>query len=142
MTISKRLTREAMRVPLAFMAALTATIVLTGCPTKWIDDQKKKMLLDSITHCSSALLLNAEFSERWRLEIEGTSVETRADVTRSLSGIMTDEYFRQYLLDAGIDPLEFLDRIIQCQTDFLEREGYFDFIRPLPPPPATRLNVS
>ena len=121
------------KLAIAAVALLVAAIAV-GCNI--VDDIRKirrDMLLDSIVFCSSQLLLSAEFTDAWiaTIDVEEGTISTRNDSRRVVQGILTSESFQEFLTKNNITLFEFLDRITECQNNHLERDGYFDLIRPL-----------
>ncbi len=114
-------------------SALLVTAIVAGCVTLEIRNIRRDMLLDSIVFCSSQLLLSAEFSEAWiaTIDVKEGTISTRSDGRRVVQGILTSESFQEFLTTNNITLFEFLDRITECQNNHLERDGYFDLIRPL-----------
>ena len=120
------------------MAVLVALVFIgTGCVSDIINDIEKikaRMLRSSIQFCTSQLAFDykqqRELYARIGIEDGGVSFNSMDGIYEYWGGILRDPEFREYLKSIDKDPIEFQEEITWCQDMYLEREGYYDFIRP------------
>lgn len=120
------------------MATLLALVLIgiLGCRSVVDDIQaiKREMLINSILHCTSLLVFDVtqqqRIYDRFGVDNGGLDFTSESQIRIYWAGILQDPEFREYLKSIDKDPLEFQKEISDCQFEYLEREGYFDFIRP------------
>ena len=117
-------------VVLTSLCLAMVSLILVGCPTDEILKIRRDMMMSSLFFCTSQYEAAVGNKVDLSFSFEGQGIHYGSDVQRYWNGIISDGDFRQDLLDAGIDPVEFQARVSECQREWLERDGYFDLIRP------------
>ena len=106
------------------MASLALAFVLGGCVDAIKQDIleiRREMMMSSLLFCSSQY--QAVIGDRFDLSVgfDGENIKYGHDVQRYWNGILADPEFRQFLIEADIDPIEFQATVSKCQREWLER---------------------
>ena len=113
----------------SIVAGFVMIAVLGGCVSTFLEI-RRDMMATSLLYCTSQY--NAKVGDRvdFQVGLEGTTFTYGSDVQKYWNGIISDKEFREYLREEGINVIEFQATVSTCQRDWLERDGYFDIIRP------------